>query len=343
MKRDILLKGGVIMSKLRSITGILPSVCVVYTDETCTTIDEKAYRAHLRHLLTMDLGAVVCGGHAGETECMTMEERLKVIKIVKEEVKGKVPVVGGVIADGTKEAIEQGRQVKSAGVDAVLFCEPAIIGWDRETSGVFLVEHIVRFDEEVDIPMILFGAPNPWCGGTYNVSAKTFKEIARRVENVVACKITGMYDMGAWRDAVAAFRSVRPEIGCLSAGSANFLALCMYGADGTLSGAHNFEAEDDIALLKAVKSGNYKEAVAIRDKMEPVMDVVYGSRAGLCPTYFHYRYKVAAWLLGYIPRPHMRLPQVPISEEEVEILRQALIKAGKKVVRKTEPFSIAKT
>ena len=109
------------MAKNWKIEGILPAVCVVYKDKSCRELDEEAYRTLLRDMLP-NINAFVVGGHAGETECLTMEERLRVIKIAQEEGKGKIPVVGGVVADATWKAIEQGKKQKDAGVDAVLFC-----------------------------------------------------------------------------------------------------------------------------------------------------------------------------------------------------------------------------
>ena len=129
------------MAKLKKLEGIIPSACVVFTDETCRTIDEDATRQHYRYLLGYGIGALVVGGHAGENECLTHEERRTVLRIAQEETKGKVPVVGGVAVDSTLDAINQGLVAKEAGADAVLFCPPTIIGWDRETAGEFLVEH----------------------------------------------------------------------------------------------------------------------------------------------------------------------------------------------------------
>jgi 4-hydroxy-tetrahydrodipicolinate synthase len=321
-----------IMAKVRKLEGIIPAVCVVYTDETCEMIDEDAYREHISNLLKHNVGALCCGGHAGETECMNREERMRVLRIMREEVNGKVPVVSGIIADSTKEAIELGLEAKKNGADAVLFSSPTIMCWDPATAGNFMVEHLVHFDKEVDIPIIMFGAPSPYISGSYNILPQTFKEIAERIQNVVACKITAFYDVGIFKEMTKVLKSVR-DIGCLQACDGNLFGALLYGGDGNLSGAANFMVEEDVQIYKAIKAGDLARAKAVADRMDPVTDIVYGMRAGLSITYFHYRYKVATWLLGGIPRPYMRLPQMPIPEREIEMLRQALVKAGKHVVR----------
>ena len=108
------------MAQLKKMEGVCPATFVLYTDETCRTIDETAQRAHYRKLLEHDIGAIVIGGHAGEIVSIDADERALLIGIAKEEAKGRVPVVGGVVADGTADAVRQTREQQEAGADAVL-------------------------------------------------------------------------------------------------------------------------------------------------------------------------------------------------------------------------------
>jgi 4-hydroxy-tetrahydrodipicolinate synthase len=326
---------------LKRLEGIIPSACIVFTDETCRILDEDATRKQFRYLLQHDIGALVVGGHAGEFECLDPQERKRVIGIAKEEAKGKVPVVGGVAGDSTREAIKKGLEAKEAGADAVLFCPPTIIGYDRETGGNFYVEHYAKVDQEVDLPIIMFGSPSlARTAGTYNIVPKTFKAIAERVENVVACKITARWDIGAFRATVRALKEVR-DISCLFAGSSNMFVALMFGADGNLSGDGNYRVAEDVEIYRAIKSNDLVKAKTIQDRLSPLTDFVKDGRNS--STYFHYRYKVVAWLMGLIPRPHMRLPQLPPPLEEITFIREALLKAGMPVVREAEPLAIAST
>jgi 4-hydroxy-tetrahydrodipicolinate synthase len=322
--------------------GILPAVCVVYKDKSCREIDEDAYREFLRDLLKVDIGALVVGGHAGETECLTMDERLRVIKIAQDEAKGKVPIVGGVISDSTWWAIEQGKMQKDAGADGVLFMPPTLIGWDAVGSDDFIVEHLKRFDKEVDMPIILFGGPNDQ--GSYQILPKTFKKLAIEIRNLVGWKITTRYDLGAFVAVVKALREAEAETGrhvaALFAGDSLLAEALRLGADGSLNGADNFRAAEDVEMFKAAKRGDIVKAFAIQTRLTPITDVTRGILPGQSRTPFHYRYKVGAWLLGKIPRPHMRMPQIPISKEEVEMIRDALIKSGMKPVREAEAFEM---
>ena len=324
--------------------GIFPSVCVVFTDKSCREIDYDAYREHLRkNILSADIGALVVGGHAGETECMTMDERLKVIKIAQEEAKGRVPVVGGVISDSTWGAIEQGKIQKDAGVDGVLFMPPTILCWEPDKSDDFILEHLKKFDREVDLPIIFFGSPNNV--GSYKILPQTFKKLGLEIKNLVAWKITCEYDLGVFLHCMKALRDAEKETGrhvaALCAGEHILVDVIRLGGDGNLNGGENYRAAEDVEIYKAVKRGDIERATLMHDKTRPITEAVRGIVYGWSWTPFHYRYKVAAWLRGYIPRPHMRLPQTPISKEEVEVMRSALIESGMEVVREAEVLELA--
>ncbi|MFC1867285.1 dihydrodipicolinate synthase family protein [Thermodesulfobacteriota bacterium] len=333
------------MAKRLEFEGVLPSACVVWKDKSCKELDEDAYRSLLRYMLKSNINALVVGGHAGEAECLSMDERLRVLKIAKEEAGGKIPVVGGVIADSTWMAIEQGKIQKEAGADAVLFCPPTIIGWDPNTADDMMVEHVKRFDKEADIPFIFFGGPTS--EGSYKILPKTFKRIAIEAENIVAWKITSRYDLGAFKACINALREAEKitgrKVAALNAGDHILVEVLREGAAGTLNGGSIYRAAEDVEICETAKRGDIAKAFELQDRVRPITDAIRGVMHGYSHTYFHYRYKVAAWLMGKIPRPHMRLPMLPVSLEEVQILRGALIESGMKPVIEAEPIEVSET
>ena len=328
------------MAKLTKCEGIFPSVCVSYTDPSCEEIDYEVYREHLRYLLRYNIGGLVVGGHAGETECLTMEERLKVLRIAQEEAKGRVPVIGGIISDSTREAIKQGLIQKERGADGVLLCPPAIIGWDPVGGDDLLVEHVKKFDRDVGLPFILFGGPA--AEGTYKQLPPTFKKLALQCEHVAGWKIASRYEDDSFKQCVNALREAQAktgrEVGALLAGDMRLVESLLSGGDGNLNGAENYCVEDNTAIYDLVKRGKIEEAKAIQARMKPVTDAIRGVPLGRSIAYFHYRYKIAAWMLGRFARPHMRLPQVAPPMEEFQIIYDALIAAGKTPVRKPVEF-----
>lgn len=328
------------------LSGVIPSPPVIYTDDTCNHVDYEAYREHIRHLLSFDIGGLCIGGHAGETECLTMEERLKVIDIALEEAGGKVPVIGGVIADSTHAAIEQGALQRDRGADAVLVCPPNIIGWDAATADPMLVAHFRAFDQGVGLPFLIYGGPGD--GSSYRQLPPTFTTIACACENLVAWKIavrgvaSGENSFAACVGALAeAADKTGRTVAPLIAGDANFLGALEVGAMGNVNACESVRIEDNIELYKAFRSGDLEKARAVHERGLPLSDIIYGVRLGLSFTYFHYRFKIASWMLGLISNPSMRLPQVPPPSEEIAMIHAALIKVGKTPIRSPDEFSSA--
>jgi 4-hydroxy-tetrahydrodipicolinate synthase len=327
------------MTKLTTIKGICPAVFVLYTDETCRKIDEQAQRAHYRKLLQHDIGALVVGGHAGEIVSLDPEERALVVRLAKEEAKGRVPVIGGIVSDCTAEAVRQGKEAAAAGADGVLFTAPAIPGWKNEVN--FLLHHYGAVEQAVGIPMILFASPSDRYGHQYMMSPDMLRTLFKQLPSAIGCKITAQWDIGGFMRLARAMKEVR-DVGALKAGGQAQYAHYVYGADGSLSGGTNFSPADDVQVLKLVQTGKLAEARKLSDSWMPVYDAIYGTQVGLPVVYFHYRYKLTAWLTGQIENPHMRLPQLPPPVEDILVLRDAIVRAGKPMVRMVkDPLAVA--
>jgi 4-hydroxy-tetrahydrodipicolinate synthase len=85
--------------------GILPALVTPFTDDG-KAVDEERLRFLVNRCIELGVHGVVPCGTTGEFVNMTMEERKRVIKVVVDEVNGRVPVVAGTGASGTDQALE---------------------------------------------------------------------------------------------------------------------------------------------------------------------------------------------------------------------------------------------
>jgi 4-hydroxy-tetrahydrodipicolinate synthase len=326
--------------------GIIPSPPIVFTDATCRTIDEDAYRAHLRFLLQHDIDGLCVGGHAGETECLSMDERLRVVAIAREESRGRVPVMGGVIADSTWSAIDQATALKEHGVDMALYCLPNIVGWDAETADAMAVAHFNAIDKATKLPFLIYGGPGD--RSSCRLMPITFERLATTCEYLAGMKIavrgiaTGE---NSFADCVSALERAKAKTGrtvnALIAGDANLHGALSAGGAGTVNACESVRVEENTALYKAFLAGDHETALRIQARMKPLADVIYGLAIGRSFTYFHYRFKIATWMLGRIPNAYMRLPQVPPPADEITMIYDALVAVGKQPVHRPEEFATA--
>lgn len=328
------------------IRGIVPAAPIVYTDASCRTIDEDAYRAHIRFLLQHEIGGLCVGGHAGETECLTMQERLTVIRIAREEAAGRVPVMGGVIADSTWSAIDQALALKEHGADLVLYCLPNIVGWDADTADEMVLGHFTAIDKATKHPFFIYGGPGD--RSSCRIMPATFEKLAVRCDHLTGMKIavrgiaTGE---NSFADCVAALGRARAKTGrkvdAFIAGDANLHGALEAGADGTINACESIRVEDNTVLYRAFLEGDQQRAERIQTAMKPLADIIYGLAVGRSFTYFHYRFKIGTWMLGRIPNAFMRLPQVPPPADEFAMIYDALVATGKQPVHHPDEFTAA--
>ena len=131
------------------------------------------------------------------------------------------------------------------------------------------------------------------------------------------------------------------EVAPLIAGDANLLGALEAGAAGTINACESIRVEDNTQLYEAYRAGDATKAMSLAERLQRLADVIYGLRIGRSFTYFHYRFKIATWMLGRIPNPAMRLPQVPPPADEVAMIAEALAASGKSLVHGAGEFADA--
>jgi len=71
------------------------------------SLDEEGMKAHLDRVITGGVDGIIVGGSTGEFASLSEKEREKLIKLVVDHVRGRVPVLAGGMAPSTKETIRK--------------------------------------------------------------------------------------------------------------------------------------------------------------------------------------------------------------------------------------------
>jgi len=287
-------------------------------------IDEDALRSLIRYLMTVDgLGGIVCNAHAGEGATLTLEERIRVIRIIRDETKGKVPLVSGISSASTKEAVRIGLDAKENGCGAIMVCPPSIYAWFAARNPEFAIEYHKAIDRTCHMPMVIFQYSATLPDG---YTHETLITLCREIENVVAVKHTQLAS-GLYRyiDDTRAIKSLGRPISTLVAnGNLLYHAGLIGGLDGSLTGFGNIAPHEIAGMLSFMKKGEVEEARKIHERIYPATRLVYGEPF----VYLHTKYKEAAAMAGIIPRLHVRPPQLPLDSKSRDRLKEAMEKAG---------------
>jgi 4-hydroxy-tetrahydrodipicolinate synthase len=298
--------------------GCMPANLLPFTADL--RIDEAAYRRHVRWLAdTRGVTGIVANGHAAEVSSLSREERRHALAILLDEVAGKVPVIAGVYAGGTQEAVGLARDAAAEGAAGLLVFPPTVFMWGAQLKPDMALRHFSWLADAVDLPLIVFEYP-PASGIGY--SPETLGELSK-IPSVAGVK-DWSNDIVAFEKNLRALRGSGRPVAMLSSFTMSLMATFLLGADGCISGMGSVAADLQAALFAAVEAGDLAAARQINERLAPLVGVFYA------PPFvdMHNRMKEALVLLGRIPAAHVRPPLTAIPEDERHRIRLALRDAG---------------
>src|SRR5213593_477733 len=287
-------------------SGVMPANILPFKADL--SIDEPAYRAHLRWLAdTRGVTGIVANGHAAEVSSLSRDERKRSLAVALDEVGSACPIVAGVYSDGTAEAVELARDAKALGAAAVLVFPPTLFMWGAQLKPDMVIRHFSEIAEKADVPIIVFEYP-PASGIGY--APETLARLTE-IPRVVAVK-DWSNEIVAFEKNLRALRATGRPVAMLSSFTMSLMASFLLAAD--------LQAE----LFEACGKGDVDSARRINDRLTPLVDVFYA------PPFvdMHNRMKEALVLLGRIPAAHVRPPLTPVSGADREAIRRALAAAG---------------
>ena len=295
-------------------SGCIPANLLPFTADL--QINVPAYKQHLRWLAdAKGVTAIVANGHAAEVSSLSREERQRALALALEEVGDHLPIIAGVYADGTQEAITLARDAKAAGAQGLLVFPPTIFMWGAQVKPEMVLRHFSTLADAIDLPLIVFEYP-PVSGLGY--SPETLSELCK-IPSVVGVK-DWSNDIVAYEKNLRALRASGRPVAMLSSFTMSLMASFLLGSDGCISGMGSVAADLQAALYAAVTTGNLVEAQRINERLAPLVNVFYA------PPFvdMHNRMKEALALLGRIPSAHVRPPLTAVSDDERHRIRLAL-------------------
>ncbi len=300
-------------------SGVIPANLLPFKADL--SIDEPAYRAHLRWLAdTPGVTGIVVNGHAAEVSSLGHEERRRALAIALDAVGDRVPLIAGVYTDSTRKAVELARDARAGGAAGILVFPPTLFMWGAQVKPEMVFCHFAAIADAVPIPIVIFEYP-PASGTGY--SPETLAELALRIPAIAAVK-DWSNDMVAFERNLRALRATGRPVAMLSSFTMSLFATFVLGADGCISGMGSVAADLQAELFLAVQKGDLEAGRQINDRLDPLVRVFYA------PPFvdMHNRMKESLVLLGRIPAAHVRPPLTPVSDEERAGIRRALLASG---------------
>jgi len=295
--------------------GVIPAVLLPFHSDF--SIDERAYRSHLRDVAAVDgISALTVNGHSSEVHACTADEQREVLRITLEEVGDRLPIVAGVYADGSLEAARLARQAEAGGASALLVFPPQSMSMGGQLRPEMALTHFSTIAAATDLPLICF---NYTSAGPLGYPHETLVKLAETVTTIRAIK-DWSGDPALHERNIRALQSLPRPVTVLTTHSAWLLSSLVLGCGGLLSGAGSVIADLQVALFRAVKADDLAAAREIADRIYPVTQAFYA------PPFLdmHNRMKEMLALMGRLPPAIVRPPLVKLPAHEIERLKQAI-------------------
>jgi 4-hydroxy-tetrahydrodipicolinate synthase len=116
--------------------GVLPAITTPFTSDLA--VDHPALKEHVAWLAAAGSKGIVALGSLGEGATLSYDEKIAVLKSCRAGLGGGTPLVAGIAALSTAEAVSLARDAEKAGCDGLMVLPPYVYkGDDRETASHF--------------------------------------------------------------------------------------------------------------------------------------------------------------------------------------------------------------
>lgn len=265
-------------------------------------LDEEALVRNVRRQVAAGVHFLVPLGTTGETPCLSVEERRRVLELTRANADGRSVVVGGGTnsLEGTLENLRQLR-----GADAYLIVVPY---YNKPTQNG-LYAYFKAVAEAADKPVILYNVP----GRTgANLAAETTLRLAEEVPGIVAVKEAS----GNYAQISEIIRNAPEGFSVLSGNDDETLSLMATGADGVVSVASNVAPHEMVQLTEALQRDDMPTARTLHHRLSPLFKALF-VESNPIPG------KAAMARLGLMENS-LRLPLVPASDGTQALLDRVL-------------------
>ncbi|SDN29743.1 4-hydroxy-tetrahydrodipicolinate synthase [Alkalicoccus daliensis] len=255
-------------------------------------------------LISRGTEAVIVGGTTGESATLSMKEKAELYRESVNASGGRIPVIAGTGMNDTYATAELSIQAVKDGVDGVMLVAP----YYNKPSQQGLYEHFKTIAEKVDLPVMLYNVP----GRTMvNMLPETTIALSE-VPNIFSVK-----EASGNLDQITTIIANTPQDFKVYSGDDSLtLPAVAVGADGIVSVSSHIVGSQMQEMIKLFRNGKVQEAAAIHQKLVPFMNAMF-----IAPS--PSPVKTALHLTG-VDTGGVRLPLVPLTEGELNIVKKAL-------------------
>ena len=287
---------------MTTLQGIISPFTTPFSEDGELQLDLVA--PQVEWLIENGVHGLAAGGSTGEGHVLNRDEYYKLMQTTSEALKGRIPLVAGIIANSTSEVAARGKSVKDLGVAALQITPPSYLFRPDDNA---MVEHFKEIHAECNVPILIYNVV-PWC----YLSPDLLLRIMDEVPGVLGVKQSAG-DMKLFADLI---RRANPNNLIFSAVDALLFSSYHLGAPGEIAAILTAAPGPSVKLWNAVIDKDWETARDLHERLMPLWDAIgVDNMPSLC--------KYAQQLQG-LETGYARKPTSPATEEQKKTVRVAL-------------------
>lgn len=283
--------------------GIYTPVITPHNDDF--TINKDRFAEVIEHLIASGVHGLIIAGTTGEYYAQDMDERIEMMKLAKDIIKGRLPLIIGTGAIRTEDSITYAENAKAIGADGLLITTPPY----AYPTAREIALHALAIDRVANLPVMLYNYPGRM---SVNMDEETLGMLGKS-PNFCAIK-----ESSGDINRVHMLARDYPHIQLSCGMDDQALEFFAWGARSWVCAGSNFAPEAHIAMYKACAiEKNFDKGRAIMSAMLPLMSVLeQGGKFVQC-------IKHGLTLRG-IPAGPPRKPLQPLNKDDKRALEQVI-------------------
>jgi 4-hydroxy-tetrahydrodipicolinate synthase len=251
------------MSSPQKLTGIFTPNLVPL--DSRGDINESELRRYVDWLIERGVHGLYPNGSTGEFTRFTVEERRRIIEIVADQTRNRVPILAGAAEANVKETLKACEHYHSLGVRAVAIVAP----FYYKLSPASVYAYFAEIGKHTPIDVTLYNIPlfaSP-------IDVPTVQRLADNFERIVAIKDSSG-DIPHMIRMIQAVRPHRPEFAFLTGWDAALMPLLLIGCDGGTNATSGVVPEITRKLYDLTVAGRLEEARQVQYDLLTLFDTM---------------------------------------------------------------------
>ncbi len=253
------------------------------------SIDEEHFTIMLEKQMQAKMDACILLGTTGESPCISFKEKDWMIRRAKQVLGNSMPLIVGTGSNNPAVVLENNRQAKDLGADALLIVNP----YYNKSSQDGLVDYYTFIAKQTDLPIMLYNVPSRT---GMNILPDTMVRIHEKAPNVSSIK-----EASADISQIGRLMAIKPDtLEVFSGNDDQTLPIMALGGVGVVSVASNVVPEEMKAITDDLLKNEWASGRAKFLKLFPFMKDLFIESS---PSPLKYALSLRGWCKNVVRRP----------------------------------------